>query len=243
LFIVLKWFVFPECWMWILLTAAWSMLVTAYYLRRLTESLDLEVIPRHPDQCGGLKPIGDICLQLAMIALVASLILGYWGTIGKTLRSSGVLPRISSETPTERILNPTREGRPITQMFANVGTLACIIGGAGLFFYPMLGIRGSMKKKKVEFAQKLAEAAAAFDQELEQAIEAKDQTEINDALNKLETLQKTYPLLRSYPEWPINWRIFLWFLTPELFSVLILFINNIDNLPLILERVGLSSGK
>jgi len=231
LFIVLKWFVFPQFWIWVGLTAAWPMLVTAYYLRRLSEDLDLEVIPSHPDQCGGLKPIGDICLQLAMIALVASLVLGYWGAVGKTLRALGVLP------------SGAREGKPITQMAASAGTLGGIIGGTWLFFYPVLGIRGDMKKKKAEFAQKLAEVAAEFDREFGEAIIARDGAQIKDAYGKLETLQSTYSLLKGYPEWPIRRRIFLRFLTPQFFSVLGLFINlNTDKVQRILKSLVSPAG-
>lgn len=243
LFLVLKWFVFPQLWMWIALTAGWPMLVTAYYLRRLTEDFDLEVIPSHPDQCGGLKPIGDICLQLAMIVLVASLALGYWGSAGRMLRVSGILPQVSAETPTEVILNPTREAQPITRMLANVGTLCGIIGGVGLFFYPMLGIHGDMKKKKAGFAQELADAAAEFDHDFEEAIKTGDGAQIKDAQGQLETLQSTYSLLKGYPEWPINWRTLLKFLTPQFFSILGLFISfNSDNLQLILGWLGFSGG-
>jgi hypothetical protein len=243
LFIVCKWFIFPQMWIWIAVAAGWPMLITAYYLRRLTGDFELGVIPSHPDRCGGLKPVGDICLRLAMIALVASLVLGYWGSVGKTLRTLGVLPQIAVETSTEALLNPTREAQPITRMLANVGALGGIIGGTWLFFYPMLGIHGDMKRKKAEFAQELASAAAEFDHALRKAIRARDDLQIEDAQSKLETLRGTYPLLKSYPEWPVNWGTFLKFLTPQFFSVLGLFINfNPANLQLIREWLGFSGG-
>ncbi len=243
LFLVCKWFVFPQLWMWLSLVIGWPMLITALHLRRLTEDFDLKVTPSHPDQCGGLKPIGDICLQLALIALVVSLVLGYWGAVGKALRASGVLPTTSSETQTEYMLNPTRESQPITQKLTNLGALACLVGGTGLFLYPVWGIHGDMKKKKDEFARKLAAAAAEFDQELEKAIKTRDEEQIKSAQSKLETLQNTYSLLQNYPEWPINREVSLKFFTPQLLSVVGLFINlNNEGLQTILEWLGLSSG-
>jgi len=89
----------------------------------------------------------------------------------------------------------------------------------------------------------LAAAAAEFDQELEKAIKTRDEEQIKSAQSKLETLQNTYSLLQNYPEWPINREVSLKFFTPQLLSVVGLFINfNNEGLQTILEWLGLSSG-
>jgi len=257
LFIVFKFVIFPDLWLWITLTAGWSMLVTARFIRRLPMGLNLEVIPSHPDQCGGLKSIGDICIQLALIAVIASLVLAYWGSIGRALRTAGVLPNLSDEVETvaekflpetlsrfRELIDPTREPQPITRAFANIGTIAGIIGGGWLFLYPLLGIHQRMRDKKAEFMQELAEAAAEFDMELEQSIHARDEEQIREAHEKLETLQNTHSLLKKYPVWPVSKGVFVEkFVTPQFLTVIGLILNvNVDIASKTLEWIGLSGG-
>ena len=240
LFLVFKFVIFADLWVGVILMAAWSMLVTMYFIRRLPQALNLEVIPSHPDQCGGLKPIGDICLELALIAVISSLVLAYWGSVGKALRTAGMLPKFSDERVAEvverslpgtslefkKLFDPTREPQQITRRFANLGTAIGIIGGGWLFLYPVLGIHERMKDKKAEFAQKLAEAAAEFDIELEHSIHARDDKQIEQAHNKLDILQNTYPLLQNYPVWPVSRRIFITkFATPEFLTIVGLILN------------------
>jgi hypothetical protein len=253
LFLVSRWVIFPDLWLWIVLTAGWSALVTAYFIRRLPQQIDLKVISSHPDQCGGLKPIGDICLQLALIAVIASIVLAYWGSVGRVLRTAGVVPRLSDEKVEEvveqllpetlkefkELLNPAREGEEITRRLADFGTIAGIFGGGWLFLYPVLGIHELMKDKKAQFAQALADVAWEFDIELEQSIRAKDGRKINEAHDKLEALQHSYSLLQNYPVWPTSRKNFvIGFIAPEFFTVIGVILNvNTEILDSVLEWI------
>ncbi len=40
--------------------------VTGWYIKNLTAKFDLSILPSHPDYCGGLKPLGDFCLRMAL---------------------------------------------------------------------------------------------------------------------------------------------------------------------------------
>jgi hypothetical protein len=253
-FLVFKWVVFPNLWLWIILTACWAALTTAYFLRRLPQELDLRVIPSHPDRCGGLKPVGDLCLQLALVAVIASLVLAYWGSIGGALRTAGLLPELSDEAVARAaeeflpktlaqfryLFNPTRPPQSITQTFANLGTAAGIIIGGWLFLYPLLGIHGCMKGKRAELAHAMAQTALAFDEELEEAIRAQDRGRIREAHDNLETLQSTYSVLRDYPVWPIQRAsFFLRFVTPELLTIAGLILNiDLDLASAVLQWIG-----
>ena len=237
LFSVFKWVIFPNLWLWICFLAGWSMLVTAYFIRRLSQEFNLRVISSHPDRCEGLKPIGDLCLQLAGIALIASLVLAYWGSVGRAFRAAGVLPKLSDEKVAEVVekflperleefrylFDPTREPQPITQALSNVGTVVAIIGGGWLFLYPLLGIHERMKHKKAELAQTLAEATLELDIELERFTRTKDETQIKD---KLGTVQNLNSLLQGCSVWPISRRSFiLGFATPEFLGIVGLILN------------------
>jgi hypothetical protein len=238
LFDLFKMVFFADLWFVILTSAGYSMLVSVKYIRRLPQGLSLAVVPSHPDRCGGLKPIGDICLQLALIAVIAGLVLAYFGSVGEVMRTAGFLPKLSDEDVRQivrllpesissqrierfrELFDPTREPQPITRSFANFGTLVGIIGGGWLYCYPVLGIHRWMTDKKAEFVQILAEAASEFDIGFEQSIRAKDEERIRNSSSKLETLQNSYSLLQRYPVWPTSRRGFaIKFVTPEFFTI------------------------
>ena len=239
LFNICKWVVGPSLWMPIILDAGWMVLWTAIYLRQLTNHFDLQVIPSHPDKCGGLKPLGDICLQTAMMVIIGTLVAGYWGIaarwLSQTELSNPVLKAIV-RLPQQRI----------TGTLLTIATVGGLIGGTWAFFYPLLGIHDDMKKQKTEFARKLGATATKLKRELETALEKQEVKAIDEAWTNLEKLQNAYAVLQNYPQWPVNRSIFLRFVTPQLFSVLALFIQSntkwLDGTQKVLEWLGILGG-
>src|SRR5579885_2171759 len=59
-------------------TMAWRMVVVGIQVSRLGKLFGLRPQLGHPDQCGGLEPLGDLCLWNALIVSVAGLYLGGW---------------------------------------------------------------------------------------------------------------------------------------------------------------------
>lgn len=51
----------------------YRMYITAKYIRKMSQEFDLNVQVLHPDKCGGLKPIGDLCLSNSFILIVVGL--------------------------------------------------------------------------------------------------------------------------------------------------------------------------
>ncbi|MFZ3058378.1 MAG: hypothetical protein WA102_01450 [Candidatus Methanoperedens sp.] len=48
----------------------YRMYVTAKYIRKISREFDISIQILHPDKCGGLKPIGDLCLSNSFILIV-----------------------------------------------------------------------------------------------------------------------------------------------------------------------------
>lgn len=48
----------------------YRMYVTAKYVSKISQEFDLRIQILHPDKCGGLKPIGDLCLSNSFILIV-----------------------------------------------------------------------------------------------------------------------------------------------------------------------------
>lgn len=51
---------------------AWVEYISGWYLRKLVRAFPLRIQPFHPDQCGGLKPLGNFCFGLASPILIGS---------------------------------------------------------------------------------------------------------------------------------------------------------------------------
>jgi hypothetical protein len=56
----------------------WAMYVSGGYVRKLARAFQLSIQPFHPDECGGLKLLGNFCFGLGSPPLIASgLFIGY----------------------------------------------------------------------------------------------------------------------------------------------------------------------
>src|SRR5437773_8124361 len=59
-------------------TLTWAMYISGGYVRKLVRAFQLSIQPFHPDQCGGLKLLGNFCFGLVSPILIPSgLLIGY----------------------------------------------------------------------------------------------------------------------------------------------------------------------
>jgi len=56
----------------------WRIIVIADTVSKLGRTFDLDLQINHPDGCGGLRPIGDLCLKLAYVISPLPILLGLW---------------------------------------------------------------------------------------------------------------------------------------------------------------------
>jgi hypothetical protein len=56
----------------------WQILVIADAVSKLGKIFDFDLQINHPDGCGGLSPIGDLCLKLAYIISPLPILIGLW---------------------------------------------------------------------------------------------------------------------------------------------------------------------
>jgi hypothetical protein len=59
----------------------WRVGVISYFIGKLGEMFPMKLQVNHHDQCGGLKPLGDMAFNIAVIVLIPSIFLGVWGFI------------------------------------------------------------------------------------------------------------------------------------------------------------------
>jgi len=56
----------------------WYILIIADTVSKLGKTFDFDLQINHPDGCGGLGPIGDLCLRLAYVISPLPIIIGLW---------------------------------------------------------------------------------------------------------------------------------------------------------------------
>jgi hypothetical protein len=56
----------------------WRIMVIADTISKLGKTFDFDIQINHPDGCGGLRPIGDLCLKLAYVISPLPILLGLW---------------------------------------------------------------------------------------------------------------------------------------------------------------------
>ncbi len=65
---------------------AWRMLVIGVQVWKLGKRFDLNPQLGHPDTCGGLEPLGNLCLWNALILALPGVFLGGWIILGPSTK-------------------------------------------------------------------------------------------------------------------------------------------------------------
>ncbi len=194
---------------YILGAGGWAMIITSVYIRRLIQEFDLNVQPSHPDQCGGLKSLGNFCLRMVSPILIVTTLLGIY-SIGSIF-----FPIII-------------EYQRVVQIEANFSFIALVLPLAWVvFFYPIWKIHRTMVAKKNVYQDDAAVQIAKVESRLtkleEKIWSSLDQGKVEEAKtgkDELEILRALYPNTTEYPTWPFDFRTQLTFLATQIVSII-----------------------
>jgi hypothetical protein len=120
---------------------AWKTLTVGRRIYALGKQFRLDVKTSHPDGCGGLSPIGDLCLKLVYCTAPFLILIGTWLIFTNTL-DVGYLHMHSSNVSS---LNSTLQ----------VLLLPFIISSFLIFFFPIISIHNAMVRNKSRFETQL----------------------------------------------------------------------------------------
>jgi hypothetical protein len=194
--IILIYLIFLIILIWVLMIGflCWVLYVTGRFVRELTKRFAVAIQPTHPDGCGGLKPLGDFCFNIAFALIGGGLVLA-------------IVP----------MLNWDRDDAlsvfSMIIIFVVIGPLTVLA-----VFSPLWGIHNKM----VEHKKSYQDAFAVQLSELEQAMHANTRkagnlAEAKDAREKLEILQTLHPDKLAYPTWPFKFtRTVIAILSPQI---------------------------
>ena len=181
----------------------WRMVFISWQVWRLPERYELEIQVVHPDQCGGLEPLGNLCLWNALILAVAGIYLGGWISIGPNTQFAAYAAAYG----------------PIFSVLLIVPIILSFV----TFLLPLWTTHLVMVRKKAEIQIRLDELAKAIYAESNVLLDKTDElnfTEGDERNKRLSLMRTIYSQHQKIPTWPINTNIISKFAAAQAMPVL-----------------------
>jgi hypothetical protein len=172
--------------------------ITFRVINRMLEG-NLDVQPLHPDNCGGLSPLGDFALKIS------------WAGIGIGLPLMIlVYANYVNDIPYYHVYNTLNIATYLLAMIA-------------VFFMPLIGARKSMIKSKQKELQIINQRFQVERRRILARINSNDFENLRTA--NLEELMKLYDVAKNMPVYPFNSKNIFRFLGGTLWPILLLLLQ------------------
>lgn len=189
------------------------LFVTAKLINRAPVFFDFHIQLSHPDQCGGFKAVGDLCLQMVYILLVPTLFVSFWLLVSKHV----------TLTPEWQALVPGYVLDPLFRNPIKALLFLLAVSGIGIFFWPMFSIHTLMDAERAEL-QKTLDAIARRIHELDSAILSNPASmpidERSKNMDEIESLKELYLRTNRAPAWPIDRKLAINFATTQIIPII-----------------------
>jgi hypothetical protein len=184
---------------------AWRMVIVGLAIWQLPRRFDLETQLGHPDGCGGLEPLGNLCLWNALIVSTAGIFLGGWISIGPNTTYYGLAEAYDT-------------------MFRALLFVPLLFSAIG-FIVPLWSTHQVMSARKQQLLSYLDELSRTINKEARDLLISADQMELKEGqerTKRLELMRQIYEQHKKIPTWPVNINILSKFLTSQAMPVLTL---------------------
>jgi hypothetical protein len=184
---------------------AWRMIAIGLQISKLDRKFDLVPRLKDPDKCGGLEPLGNLCLDNAKILGVWGAFLVLWIIIGPNYASISWFV-------------------PCIQYLLALPLLLALVS----FFYPLWGVHLAMLEKKAEMGANLDQIARIINELARKRLDSachldhigEEGKHLSGWVDDLEKLQNIYEESAKMPVWPINYQILFKLLTTQALPLL-----------------------
>ncbi len=163
---------------------AWRMIIIGVLVWQLGRKFDINPQLGHPDECGGLEPLGNLCLWNALILSVLGIFLGVWIIIGPSTRYDNIY----------------------TGFFYKL-LLAPVIWAVVSFLFPLWSVHDVLVAKREEVQLQLNQMGQRINQLSHEILDRCQELEPEESekiAKKLAILKQTYQQHENYPVWPFN---------------------------------------
>lgn len=184
---------------------AWRYMVIAWMIGRLANDFKVTMQAQHPDRCGGLEPLGNLCLWNALILVIPAIILALWLGVA-TLPAYAFFELWS----------------PLFRQYLMLLTVLSIF----FFFYPLGKIHRRMVEERGRLMEELDALTARADAilgRLRNEVDTLPAEQSDEYLERLATFRKVFEENAEIPAWPFDWRIALKFSVAQVVPLLSLF--------------------
>ena len=183
----------------------WRVGVIAVYISKLGRTFEIRIQPNHPDQCGGLRPIGNLCLMIALLLLAPAVFLSVWGFATTFFNAGG------------EIYNQLWSGL-FRQWLVLLSGLALFA-----FLWPLYSLHLQMDRQRREIQTELDDLAQRIDElstQLRTLAHTLTPEQGGEKLKSLEFMEKVYEANSRIPAWPIDWQTILKFSSAQAVPIL-----------------------
>jgi len=189
----------------------WRVAVIAVFVSKLGTDFDLKTQPNHPDQSGGLKPLGDICFTIAFLLLVPAIFLAVWGFVATFfhVEENSVLLIWSG------VFRQWLVGLSVAALF--------------VFLQPLYSIHRQMVRSSREVQAELDRLSQQIEElSLELRTQAGNLTpqQGNEKLEAIELLNKIYLQDSQVPTWPFDSKTLVRFSAGQAVPILSLIVTS-----------------
>lgn len=178
----------------------WRLIVLAYGFHRLGDLFDINVQSQHPDQCGGMKPVGSLCLLAAAIIGVPAIYVGVWIILSQS---------------------PSSHYHGWVGFYSALWALFAI--GALMFLVPVYGIHRSMVRRRAQLQGPLDQFSVRVNElvhTLLASAEGASPEQVEELSKQVTQLQLVYGATGRIPVWPVDRGILQKFGTAQLIPLL-----------------------
>ena len=190
--------------------SAWTMFVTGFQVRAIPSRFDLVIEPSHPDNCGGLRSLGNFCLSMLLPIVIGVVFCGIF-IIG------GVLYPFLIHGQQILLLAAAIE------MLVFDGPLAAVA-----FFVPLWRIHQEMVAEKESYQERFANYVAKLEKKVWTSLEQGAVADAEAAKKERDIIQVLNPNAIGYPAWPFDRQIVAYiYLLPQAVPILSLVLPSI----------------
>lgn len=172
---------------------AWQIFIIGKQIHAIGIAFSLDVKNNHPDGCGGLSPIGDLCLKLAYCIAPFLILIGMWLILVNMVDVNYLhMPFINIEKLISTL-------QVLLMPFIALGFL--------IFFFPIMSIHGAMRRARSIVEARLDaihQKIHLFEMELLNQMDNLDPDRRTTIENNIEFLVRSCGRFQSAPIWPFR---------------------------------------
>lgn len=183
-----------------------EIIITARIINHAPKYFDLEIMPSHPDKCGGLKIVGDLCLKMVYVVLIPTLFIGFWLVV-------------SINPPEMQTLVPDYVLSGDFRTPVKAALVLLVASGIVVFFWPLYTVHRRMLDERADLGQVLDNIAHRIQELNRELMSDPDTIAIEDnrkrTLSDIESLKELFQHFRKVPTWPFDRSVLIKFITTQ----------------------------